>query len=138
MFDYDARPVTPQVVLIGHRTSAAGYAIRDFLSRNGWPYEWIDADDQDRVRVYLDPGEITPGRLPICVLPDGNRLAPATVEEVAAGLGMVTAPSLSEYDLTIVGAGPRAWLPRSTRRRKVCAPWPWRRWRPAARPVPPR
>ena len=106
MFDYDARPVTPQVVLIGHRTSAAGYAIRDFLSRNGWPYEWVEADDQDRVRVFLGPGQIEPGLLPVCVLPDGTRLAPATVEEVAAGLGMVSAPSSSEYDLTIVGAGP--------------------------------
>jgi thioredoxin reductase (NADPH) len=28
------------------------------------------------------------------------------VEQVAAGLGMVAAPALSEYDLTIVGAGP--------------------------------
>ena len=44
--------------------------------------------------------------LPICVLPDGRRLAAATVEQVANGLGMVAAPLLSEYDLTIVGAGP--------------------------------
>ena len=44
--------------------------------------------------------------LPVCVLPDGRRLAPATLEGVAAGLGMVSAPALSEYDLTIVGAGP--------------------------------
>jgi thioredoxin reductase (NADPH) len=47
-----------------------------------------------------------PGLLPICVLPNGIRLAPATLEDVAAGLGMVSAPCLSEYDLTIVGAGP--------------------------------
>ena len=37
MFDYDSRPVTPQVVLVDSRASAAAYAIRDFLSRNGWP-----------------------------------------------------------------------------------------------------
>src|SRR5207253_3653436 len=30
----------------------------------------------------------------------------ATVEQVAAGLGMVAAPSLPEYDLAIIGAGP--------------------------------
>jgi hypothetical protein len=42
----------------------------------------------------------------LCVLPDGSRLVSATVELVAAGLGMVAAPSLSEYDLAIVGAGP--------------------------------
>ena len=34
------------------------------------------------------------------------RLAPATVEGVAVGLGMLAAPKLSEYDLTIIGAGP--------------------------------
>src|SRR5215831_7879724 len=78
MFDYDARPVTPQVVL----------------------------DDAERVGALVSPSEMDPGRLPLCVLPNGIRLAPATLEEVAAGLGMVSAPSLSEYDLTIVGAGP--------------------------------
>jgi hypothetical protein len=40
MFDYDARPVTPRIVLVGERTSSVGYAVRDFLSRNGFPYEW--------------------------------------------------------------------------------------------------
>ena len=106
MFDYDARPVTPQVVLIGNRSSSAGYSIRDFLSRNGVPYEWVDAGDASRVEAILPEGERNLGSLPVCVLPDGGRLAPATLEAVAAGLGMVTAPSLSEYDLTIVGAGP--------------------------------
>jgi hypothetical protein len=40
MFDYDARPVTPQVVIVGRRASSVGYQLRDFLSRNlvgeGW------------------------------------------------------------------------------------------------------
>src|SRR5207245_8182053 len=45
-------------------------------------------------------------RLPLCVLPDGTRIESATVELVAAGLGMVAAPRLGEYDLTVVGAGP--------------------------------
>src|SRR4029077_16466631 len=106
MFDYDARPVTPQVVLVGNRASSVGYTIRDFLSRNGVPYDWVDLDDAERVRALVSPSEMDPGRLPLCILPNGIRLAPATVEDVAAGLGMVSAPSLSEYDLTIVGAGP--------------------------------
>ena len=106
MFDYDARPVTPQVVLIGERSSSGGYSIRDFLSRNGVPYEWVDLDDAARVSALASPEELKPAHLPLCVLPNGTRLAPATVEAVAAGLGMVSAPSLSEYDLTVVGAGP--------------------------------
>ena len=106
MFDYDARPVTPQVVLVGNRASSVGYTIRDFLSRNGVPYDWVDIEDAERVRFVVSPSEMDPGRLSICVLPNGTRLAPATVEDVAAGLGMVSAPSLSEYDLIIAGAGP--------------------------------
>ncbi len=106
MIDYDARPVTPQVLLVGHRASAAGYSIRDFLSRNGVPYEWVDVDDSERVAALLPVGETYPDRLPVCILPNGAQLAPATLEEVAAGLGMVSAPARSEYDLTIVGAGP--------------------------------
>ena len=106
MFDYDARPATPQVVLVGYRASAAGYGIRDFLSRNRVPYEWVEADDAERLRGLVDPEQVPADRLPLCVLPDGTRLAPATVEGVAAGLGMVAAPSLAEYDLAIIGAGP--------------------------------
>ena len=106
MIDYDAKPVTPQVLLVGHRASSVGYSIRDFLSRNGVPYEWVDVDDAARVGTLLLAEERGADQLPVCVLPNGIRLAPATLESVAAGLGMVSAPALSEYDLTIVGAGP--------------------------------
>jgi thioredoxin reductase (NADPH) len=106
MFDYDARPATPGVVLVGTRASRGAYAIRDFLSRNGYPFEWVDASQPDAVRAVLGGADVEPSALPLCILPDGSRLASATVEQVAAGLGMVVAPSQSEYDLTIVGAGP--------------------------------
>jgi thioredoxin reductase (NADPH) len=106
MFDYDSRPVTPQVVLVGIRASSLGYELRDFLSRNGVSYDWVEVDDADRVRQLLGGGDVDLNRLPICVLPDGRRLADATVEQVASGLGMMAAPLLPEYDITIVGAGP--------------------------------
>jgi thioredoxin reductase (NADPH) len=106
MFDYDSRPVTPQVVLVGLRASSAGYQLRDFLSRNGVAYDWVEFDDTERVRELQIPDEMGPDRLPVCVLPDGTQLTSATVERLATGLGLVAAPSLAEYDLTIVGAGP--------------------------------
>jgi thioredoxin reductase (NADPH) len=106
MFDYDSRPATRQVVLIGRQSSADAYAIRDFLTRNGRPYEWIDIG-QSGAATHLPDGAATDSwRLPVCILPDGTRLEAATVEEVAAGLGMLAGPLLSEYDLTIIGAGP--------------------------------
>ena len=106
MFDYDARPVTPVPVLVGTTTSRGAYAIRDFLSRNGYSFEWVDAAQPDMVRAVVGVAVVEPSALPLCILPDGSRVASATVEQVAAGLGMVAAPSRSEYDLAIVGAGP--------------------------------
>ncbi len=106
MFDYDARPVTPGVVLVGTRASRGAYAIRDFLTRNGYPFEWVDVERPDAVAAVLGAAEVQPSALPLCILPDGSRLTSATVEQVAAGLGMIAAPSLPEYDLVIVGAGP--------------------------------
>jgi thioredoxin reductase (NADPH) len=98
LFDYDARPATPQVLLIGDRSSAAAYALRDFLKRNGRPYDWQEADGAGETIDSAD--------LPVCILPDGSRIARATVEQVAAGLGMISPPQLDAYDLVIVGAGP--------------------------------
>src|SRR5947209_16063901 len=106
LFDYDARPVTPQIVLVGTSASPAAYAIRDFLSRNGCFYDWIDLDQSGSAQTVVGVNEIDTSLLPLCILPNGSRLAPATVEQVAAGLGMVAAPARSEYDLAIVGAGP--------------------------------
>jgi thioredoxin reductase (NADPH) len=106
LFDYDTRPATPGVVLVDTATSSAAYRIRDFLSRNSYQYEWVDVGDADRVRAVLGTSELDAGSLPICILPNGTKLSPATLEEVAAGLGMVSGPARPEYDLTIVGAGP--------------------------------
>jgi thioredoxin reductase (NADPH) len=106
MFDYDTRPATPLLVLVGTTASRSAYAIRDFLSRNGYPFQWVDAGQPDAVQAVLGVVEVEPSALPLCILPDGSRVAPATVEQVAAGLGMIAAPALSEYDLAIVGAGP--------------------------------
>lgn len=106
MFDYDTRPATPLPILVGTRATPGAYAIRDFLSRNGYAFEWVDAGQPEAVRAVLGVAEVESSALPLCILPDGSRLASATVEQVAAGLGMVAAPALSEYDLTIIGAGP--------------------------------
>jgi thioredoxin reductase (NADPH) len=106
MFDYDARPAIALVVIVGTPSSRRAYEIRDFLARNGRPLERVDAGQPGAVRAALGVADVSPSSLPVCVLPDGSQLASATVQSVAAGLGMLVPPSRSEYDLMIVGAGP--------------------------------
>ena len=92
MFDYDTRPATPLPILVGTRASRGAYAIRDFLSRNGYPFQWVDAAQPEAVRAAVGIAEVESSALPLCILPDGSRLAPATVEQVAAGLGSSRLP----------------------------------------------
>jgi thioredoxin reductase (NADPH) len=106
VIDYDARPASSIVCLYGLRQSAAAYEIRDFLRRNGIPYDWIEVDQDPEACRALGIQGVDDPRLPLCVLPDGRRLESPTVEEVAAGLGLVAPPRLDEYDLAIVGGGP--------------------------------
>jgi hypothetical protein len=110
MFDYDARPVTPVPVLVGTRASRGAYAIRDFLSRNGYPFEWVDAGQPDAVLAVLGVAKVEPSALPLCILPDGSRLASATVEQVAAGLGMVGG--------RVDGGGQAGWWRHTPHRRR--------------------
>jgi thioredoxin reductase (NADPH) len=106
MFDYDVRPATAVVVIVGMPSSRGAYEIRDFLARNGRPFEWVDASQPGAVRAALGVADVSPSSLPVCVLPDGSVLASASVQSVAHGLGMLTPASRPEYDLLIIGAGP--------------------------------
>ncbi|HEX8123900.1 MAG TPA: NAD(P)/FAD-dependent oxidoreductase [Solirubrobacteraceae bacterium] len=86
-------PVRPKVIVTGRRLGSEDHRLRDFLTRIAQPYEWVEAeaDEPD---------------LPRLVEHDGTTHAPATVEGIAEAWRMNTAPSRSEYDLVIVGAGP--------------------------------
>jgi hypothetical protein len=81
-FDYDAQPGAPVPVLVGTTASRGAYAIRGFLTRNGYPFEWVDASQPDAVRAVLGVAEVEPSALALCILPDGSPLASATVERV--------------------------------------------------------
>jgi thioredoxin reductase (NADPH) len=95
----------PRIKLIGTRGSARAHAIRDFLYRSDVPFEWVEVDpDQSGGPLQAAAGKN--GRLPICVFPDGTTLERPTLRQVTEKLGWFRAPSRSEYDIAIFGAGP--------------------------------
>jgi thioredoxin reductase (NADPH) len=73
--------------VVGARWSPASYAMKEFLSRNQVPYQWIDLDQ--------DGGETAdPAGLPLVILPDGTRLVAPSHREVAERVGMQTRATL--------------------------------------------
>ncbi len=91
--------------LYGRAGSAACYTLRDFLYRNGVPYEWIELKSDEQAKKIGLEG-INDSRLPAVVFPDGTRLEAPSVVQVTEKLGWQHDPSRSEYDLAIYGAGP--------------------------------
>ena len=92
--------------LAGPRKSAAGYTLRDFLTRNDIPYEWIELSDEPGADHLSLDASADHSRLPLCLLPDGTRLEAPTIDQLAARLGLLANAELGEYDLAIVGGGP--------------------------------
>ncbi|HET9383680.1 MAG TPA: response regulator, partial [Gemmatimonadales bacterium] len=94
------------VRVAGSRWSPQSFAVRDFLSRNQIPYQWIDIDTDAPTRelVVSTAGDLT--RLPVVFLPDGSTLIAPTNLELAQKVGLRTAATREFYDVVITGGGP--------------------------------
>jgi thioredoxin reductase (NADPH) len=92
--------------VIGHRWSADGHRIKDFLARNLTPYRWLDieADAEAAQLVQLAGAEADP--LPLVLFPDGSYAVRPTNAELAARIGLRTQAVAQAYDVVVVGAGP--------------------------------
>jgi thioredoxin reductase (NADPH) len=100
----DHRPV-PDTKVVGHRWSARSSDVREFLGRNQVPYRWYLSDDPEGARLLAAAGA-DDQRLPVVVTADGEVLVDPTDADLAARVGLETAPSERFYDLVVIGGGP--------------------------------
>ncbi len=99
-------PTSGVVRVIGHRWSALGSEIKEFLAGNRVPYRFLDLDRDVEARELLAVLDPEPA-LPAVVLADGEVLARPSVRQVAESIGLVVAAAESRvHDLVIIGAGP--------------------------------
>ena len=99
------RPPFEGIRVAGARSSPKSFAVKEFLSNNQVPYQWIDVDQDAPTRELIQTiGD--PGRLPVVFFPDGSHLIAPGSRELAEKIGLQTKARLPFYDLVIVGAGP--------------------------------
>jgi thioredoxin reductase (NADPH) len=89
----------------GARSSPRSYAVKEFLSSNQVPYQWVDVDEDPPTRELIRTFGNS-SKLPVLLFPDGSHLVAPTNRELAEKIGMQTRASLPFYDLVIVGGGP--------------------------------
>ena len=103
------RPPFEGVRVLGTRWSPHSYAIRDFLTRNQAPYQWIDVETAGQVaevRRLVEAAGVESSSLPKVLFSDGTSLADPSLGELAEKLGLRMRPEVAFYDLVIVGGGP--------------------------------
>jgi len=97
-------PVRPNVHVVGRRLDPEHHRLRDFLTRSAQPFEWHEAGSESADDLLARHGAARHD-LPVLIDDDGAH-AGVTVERLYELWNANAAPSRSEYDIAIVGAGP--------------------------------
>ena len=101
-----ARPAFSGIRVAGTALSPASFAVRDFLSRNQVPYQWLDLATDATAREMVAGLTVGTPSLPVVFLPDGTALMKPDPRELAEKIGLQTKALQPFYDLVIVGGGP--------------------------------
>jgi len=102
----DFQPVFEGVRVIGHRWSADGHRVRDFLARNLIPYRWLDIEADAEATELRELAGAAAEPLPLVILSDGTALSRPTIAALAERVGLHTRAVSATYDLVVVGTGP--------------------------------
>src|ERR1700678_1012659 len=95
------------VVVLGSRYSANTLAIREFLTRDGHPFTYLDLDVDQTAQELLDRFGVSTKDIPVVVCNNARVLRNPSPQEIAECLGFNSNIDDSHVrDLVVVGAGP--------------------------------
>src|SRR6266513_281654 len=95
------------VVLLGSNHCAGTLRVKEFLTRNGHPYSYIDLDRDAGVQDLLDRFQVTAADVPVLICRGEVVLRNPTNQQIAGCLGFNEAIDETQIrDVVIVGAGP--------------------------------
>jgi len=95
------------VILLGSIHCARTLQLREFLSRNGHPYNYVDLDKDKDSQEVLDRFHVKLSEVPVVICNERTVLRRPTIQELADCLGFnANIDETQVRDLIIVGAGP--------------------------------
>jgi thioredoxin reductase (NADPH) len=92
--------------IVGFQFSPRSHQVKDFLSGNLIPYQWLDYESNTAGQELVELNHIETKDLPAVFFEDGSYLLNPDIQQVAEKTGMRSKASKTMYDVTIIGAGP--------------------------------
>ena len=100
------RPAYDGLQVVGTRWGAMDHAVRDFLTRNGINYRWLNPETQPEAMEALRAANVDDSKLPVVLFNDGSALIQPNQTELAARVGLRVQADKEFYDVVVIGAGP--------------------------------
>jgi thioredoxin reductase (NADPH) len=100
------KPPFEGIRVVGLRWSPMDHAVRDFLSRNRIPYQWLNPEMNPDALTLLKEKGIDDTKLPVILFGDNTALVQPTSTQMASKVGLRTQAQQEFYDVVVVGAGP--------------------------------
>jgi thioredoxin reductase (NADPH) len=100
------RPVFQGIRMVGYQWSPRSHQIKDFLSGNLIPYQWLDIETDVAAAELLQLNQLQRHQLPVLFFEDGSVLLQPELAAVGEKTGMRAQASKPMYDVAIIGAGP--------------------------------
>ncbi len=92
--------------IVGYQWSPRSHQIKDFLSGNLIPYQWLDIESSETGKELIGLNAIDSKELPAVFFEDGSHLLNPDLQAVGERTGMKAKASKTMYDVAIIGAGP--------------------------------
>jgi len=95
------------LILLGSRHSANTLRLREFLTRNGHPFTYVDLDIDKSSQELLDRFQVRLDEIPVVICQAHGVLRNPSIQKLADCIGFNSAiDEIQVRDLIIVGAGP--------------------------------
>jgi thioredoxin reductase (NADPH) len=100
------KPLFRGIKVIGYQFSPKSHEIKEFLSGNLVPYQWLDIETNPEAAQLVKLNNIGLKDLPALFLEDGSFLLSPDIPQTAEKIGLNPNSKNIIYDVVIIGAGP--------------------------------
>ena len=94
------------IKIVGYQWSPKSHEIKDFLSGNLVPYQWLDFINDPKAKEILTLNDLDERELPVVFFEDGEYFTQPSLSALGAKAGMSVEVKQKMYDVAIIGAGP--------------------------------